>query len=75
MDIREFTDCVYDELLKNEGMSEHHLGFDVDTVKESMIAPSSGFIYVKLDDGTAFELQIKQVEAVDAIDYFGRSHE
>lgn len=62
MDKKELTDQIYDTLMQNVGMSEHHVQFDPSLVFDSFVDAERGIVYFELGDGTEFVFTIRMVE-------------
>lgn len=58
----ELTDLIYDTLMKNVGMSEHHKELPLEEVTVSSVAHDQGWIHLHFRSGEDFHITIKEVK-------------
>ena len=58
----EVVDRIYDTLLDNVGMSEHHKRLNVPDITASSVAAESGKITIHLRNGGSYLIQVTEVQ-------------
>jgi hypothetical protein len=59
IDVPELTDRIYDTLMKNVGMSEHHVAFDVGDIQDCEVDARLGIIRFVIND-EMYEIKVKK---------------
>jgi hypothetical protein len=69
IDIPELTDRIYDTLMGNVGMSEHHVVFDPKDIEDCEVDARLGIIRFVIDD-EMYEVRVKKTPRAAYVHHF-----